>query len=82
MTDKKDSKQIHVMYDKNSKTWYGKQDNSDRKSFTGKPTQAEAIDRAREIAQNNKQELSIHRKDNNQIREKNSYGKDNFPPKG
>ncbi len=82
MTGKKDSKQIHVMYDKDSKTWYGKQDNADRKSFAGKSTQADAIDRAREIAQNNKQELSIHRKDNNQIREKNSYGKDNFPPKG
>lgn len=81
MTEKK-SKQIHVMYDKESKSWYGKQDNAERKSFANIPTQKEATDRAKQIAQNKQQEVSTHRKDNNQIREKNSYGNDNFPPKG
>jgi len=81
MTDR-DSQQIHVMYDKEAEVWYGKQDNADRKSFTGMQTQADAVERARQIAQNQQQELTIHRKDNNQIREKNSYGNDKFPPKG
>ncbi|MFA5921534.1 MAG: DUF2188 domain-containing protein [Methylococcaceae bacterium] len=45
------------------------------------PTQAEAIDRARGIAQNQKSELLIHG-ENGRIREKNSYGNDPFPPKG
>ena len=44
-------------------------------------TQGEAIAAAREIAQNQKTELYIHRKDG-RIRERNSYGSDPFPPKG
>lgn len=44
-------------------------------------TQAEAIDRAREIAQNQESELFIHRPDG-RIRERDSYGGDPFPPKG
>lgn len=82
MANQKKSKQVHVMYDKESKSWYAKQDNATRKSFTGEQTQSGAINRAKAIAKNNHQELSIHRKDNNQIREKNSYGNDEFPPRG
>lgn len=44
-------------------------------------SQAEAISKAREIAINQKSELLIHGQ-NGQIREKNSYGSDPFPPKG
>lgn len=44
-------------------------------------TQGEAIERAREIAQNQATELFIHGRDG-RIRERNSYGNDNFPPKG
>nr|WP_315240200.1 DUF2188 domain-containing protein [uncultured Flavobacterium sp.] len=44
-------------------------------------TQTEAIKIAREIAINQKSEMFIHRP-NGQIRERNTYGKDNFPPKG
>jgi uncharacterized protein YdaT len=44
-------------------------------------TQREAIERAREIAQNQGSEVVIHR-ENGQIRERNSYGNDPFPPKG
>ncbi|MFF1072174.1 DUF2188 domain-containing protein [Streptococcus pyogenes] len=45
------------------------------------PTQAEAIKVATEIAKNQGSELFIHRP-NGQIRERNSYGNDPFPPKG
>lgn len=44
-------------------------------------TQTQAIQRGREIAQNQKSELLIHGQ-NGRIREKNSYGNDPFPPKG
>ncbi len=45
------------------------------------PTQQEAIQRAKEIAQNQQSELLIHGI-NGKIRERNSYGNDQFPPKG
>ena len=44
-------------------------------------TQKDAIQAARDIAINQKSELIIQGKDS-KIREKNSYGKDDYPPKG
>lgn len=44
-------------------------------------TQKEAITYGKTVAANNKSELFIHGRDG-RIRERNSYGKDNFPPKG
>lgn len=44
-------------------------------------TQAEAIATAKNIAQNQQSELFIHGA-NGQIRERNSYGNDPYPPKG
>jgi uncharacterized protein YdaT len=44
-------------------------------------TQREAIDRGREIAQNQHSELLIHDR-HGQIRERDSHGHDPFPPKG
>jgi len=44
-------------------------------------TQSEARSIARGIAINQGSEMIVHRP-NGQIREKNSYGKDTFPPKG
>ncbi|OYZ98241.1 MAG: hypothetical protein B7X99_12180 [Rhizobiales bacterium 17-65-6] len=44
-------------------------------------TQREAIERGREIAQNQGSELLIHGR-NGQIRERDSHGSDPFPPKG
>jgi uncharacterized protein YdaT len=44
-------------------------------------TQSEAIERARQIAINQQSELFIHRP-NGQIRERNSYGNDPYPPQG
>ncbi|MBL1639252.1 DUF2188 domain-containing protein, partial [Klebsiella pneumoniae] len=43
--------------------------------------QQEAIDAARSISRNQESELVIHRP-NGQIRDRDSYGKDPFPPKG
>jgi len=44
-------------------------------------TQAEAIQSARSTAINQRSEMFIHRP-NGQIRERNSYGNDPYPPKG
>lgn len=44
-------------------------------------TQREAINTARQIARNNESELLIHGR-NGQIRARDSYGNDPFPPKG
>ena len=44
-------------------------------------TQTEAIKIAREIAINQQSEVVIHRP-NGQIRDKDSYGNDDYPPKG
>ena len=44
-------------------------------------TQTEVISVAKKIAQNQKTELIIHNR-LGQIREKNSYGNDNYPPRG
>ena len=44
-------------------------------------TQAEAIERARDLAKSQGTEVYIHSKDG-RIRERNSYGNDPYPPKG
>ena len=44
-------------------------------------TQQQAIDSARSIAQNKQSELLVHGR-NGQIRERDSFGHDPFPPKG
>lgn len=44
-------------------------------------TQKQAIDIGRAISKNNKSELIIHRPDG-RIRDKDSHGKDPYPPKG
>nr|WP_097069776.1 DUF2188 domain-containing protein [Rhodobacter maris] len=44
-------------------------------------TQEEAVSRARELAKTQGTELYIHGRDG-RIRERSSYGKDPYPPKG
>lgn len=60
--------------------WQVKGENNHR-ATARTDTQAEAIKIARDIAINNHSEVVIHRQ-NGQIRDKNSYGSDPFPPKG
>lgn len=60
--------------------WAVKPSGGDRASSTH-PTQQEAIDRAREISRNQGTELFIHDRQG-RIRERDSHGRDPFPPKG
>lgn len=62
------------------KDWAVKGENNS-KATSVHNTQREAIEQARNIAQNQKAELFIHGEDG-KIRERNSYGNDPFPPKG
>ena len=52
-----------------------------QKATVVKPTQQQAINVAREIAKNQKSELVVHNREG-QIRQKDSFGNDPFPPKG
>lgn len=60
--------------------WAVKGEGNERYSYiTG--TQEEAIELAKEIAKNQQSELFIHNR-SGQIRERNTYGDDHFPPEG
>ena len=72
-------KNIHVVKNP-SGGWSVKQENAQRSSGNFEP-QKQATERAIQIAKNNGQEVAIHGI-NGLIRQKNSYGNDNYPPKG
>ena len=72
------AKNYHVVPKDNK--WAVKKEGSTRASSISK-TQSNAIHVAKELAKRNQSELLIHGKDG-QIRERNSYGKDPYPPKG
>lgn len=74
---KKSSNQHVVPHNGN---WAIRRENSTRVTETFS-TQREAINVGREIAKNQNCELVIHRS-NGQIRDKDSYGNDPYPPKG
>lgn len=60
--------------------WAVKREKSDRATAI-LPTKQQAVERAREIAKNQGVELVVHGKDG-KIQNKDSHGKDPFPPAG
>jgi uncharacterized protein YdaT len=60
--------------------WAVKSEGAQRASSVHR-TQKEAIEKAREIARNNQSELLIHNRER-QIRDRDSFGHDPYPPKG
>lgn len=70
-------KDIHVVTHPNG--WATKKEGSSRAGAV-LPTQAKAIDRAREQAQRDRVEVVIHGRDG-KIRDSDSYGNDPFPPR-
>lgn len=73
-------KNVHVVKSKNGDDWSVKTENS-QKAYKNVSTQKEAIEIGKSVAKKNSSELLIHGTDG-KIREKNSYGNDNNPPKG
>ena len=72
------SKSHHIVPHKDG--WAIKRSGSERASHVC-GTQKEAIDKGRGISRNQGTELVIHGKDG-RIRERDSHGNDNFPPRG
>lgn len=68
------TKHLHVVKNRQTNEWQLKQDGALRSSGNFS-TQREAIQRGRQIAQNQQEELSIHGEDG-KIREAWSYGND------
>lgn len=68
-------KHLHVVKNPKTNEWQLKQDGALRSSGNF-DNQKAAIQRGRQIAQNQHEELSIHRGDDNKIREAWSYGND------
>jgi hypothetical protein len=71
-------RQIHVTQRKDG-NWQAKQPDNDRTSVV-RPTKAETIEAAKQIAKNQGLELIPHNRDG-KISNPNSYGKDPCPPK-
>lgn len=71
-------KNLHVV--KRGDHWSVVQEEAQRSSGNFK-TQKEAIEKAKEIAKKNGQEVCVHGTDG-KIRDKNSYGKEPYPPEG
>ena len=76
-----DNNDYHVMYDANREMWLGKREGASRASVVG-DTQKAVADQTRDLARKSGGELNVHRKDNNQIRAKDSYGSDPLKSKG
>lgn len=72
-------KNIHVTHRKDG-SWAVKGE-GDQRASSKHPTQADAIAAAKPLAVKNASELVIHRKSDNAIRDKDSYGPDPNPPK-
>ena len=70
----------HVVPRSDVDGWAVQREGADRASSLHH-TQAEAINAARRIAQREHSELFIHRP-NGQIRDRDSFGNDPFPPRG
>ena len=71
------SKNVHVV--PRAGQWAVKKEGNQRASSIHR-TQGEAIDAAKEAAMREQSELVIHRP-NGQIRDKDSFGNDPFPPR-
>ena len=71
-------KQVHVV--PNGDKWAVKSDGA-KKAYKITDTQKEAIEIGKSVAKNRESELLIHGA-KGRIRQKDSYGNDDYPPKG
>ncbi len=74
------SKNIHTTYNKSAGNWRNIREGASKPSKVYE-TKAEAQAEGRQIAVNQKTEHLIHNQDG-KISQRNSYGNDDFPPKG
>lgn len=72
---------IHVTYDQDKGKWKVRKEGAERASGY-RDTQEEARDLARRVAERERSEVLIHRKEDGRIREKDSFGNDPRERKG
>ena len=68
------------MWDDEKGDWYNKREGNSNASSRHE-TKAEASARGQDLARNTGSEWLGHRKDDNTINERNTYGDDPYPPK-
>ena len=73
------AKHQHVV--KRPDGWAVRGEGNTRDTARGIPTQEQARQRAEQVARNKGSDVIIHRP-NGQIRDRDSYGNDPFPPRG
>ncbi len=72
---------VHTMYDPSSDDWYNKRVGASRASSRHE-TKAEASARGQDLARSTNSEWLGHKKENNAINERNTYGNDPRRSKG
>lgn len=72
---------VHTMWDAERRDWYNKREGNTN-AASRHETKAEASDRGRDLARSTGSEWLGHKKDGNTINERNTYGKDPYPPNG
>lgn len=76
-----DDRNIHINWDRDREQWKNQRAGSSRASGYF-DTADDAWAAGRQTAMRDGVELIKHRKDNNQIHKRNTYGDDPYPPKG
>lgn len=71
---------VHTTWDSENNNWKNQREGASRASSRHE-TKAGATDRGQDLARNSESEWLGHKKDGT-INERNTYGKDPFPPKG
>jgi hypothetical protein len=74
------SKNVHTTYNKSAGNWRNVREGASRPAKTY-DTKSQAQTNGRRMAINQKSEHLIHNQDG-KISQRNSYGKDDFPPQG
>lgn len=72
---------VHIVYRRDEERWAVEVEGQSRASGL-RGTQREAIDLGRRVAERNRSELLIHRRNDGRIRQRDSHGHDPSPPRG
>ena len=75
------AKNVHTSYNRERSQWQNKREGASRVSGYY-DTAREASSHGKDIARKSEAEWIKHSKANGQIQERNTYGRDPFPPKG
>ncbi|NNU26796.1 DUF2188 domain-containing protein [Isoptericola sediminis] len=72
---------VHTSWDADREKWVNRREGNDRPSSSHDRAD-DASSRGQDLARNTGSEWIKHRKDDGRIHDRNTYGKDPYPPKG